>query len=147
MLIWHSAMKTDNECLIVNSAAEIPGHSMYGDWAIPGREYSYISLIDLAHKHGAGRDPVPIHHAEICAKPGNWSGHDDFSGKRFDAADPRYPGLLVENMPNPCNLRYRMVDGRRRLEKLRRMGITQSLFVIFDYAEALPFIFDFKLTR
>jgi len=120
---------------------------MYGDWAIPGREYSYISLFDLVHKHGANRVPLTIEHTEICAKPGDWFGANDFSGERFKAADPRFPGLLVKYMPNPCNRSYRMVDGRRRLEKLNRMGIGRSLFVVFDYEEVLPFIFDFEIAR
>jgi len=140
-------MQHNGKCLTVHSAAEVPGHSMYGDWAIPGREYSYISLFDLVHKHGANRVPLTIEHTEICAKPGDWFGANDFSGERFKAADPRFPGLLVKYMPNPCNRSYRMVDGRRRLEKLNRMGIGRSLFVVFDYEEVLPFIFDFEIAR
>lgn len=118
---------------------------MYGDWALPGREYSYISLVDLVRERGTNLRPRPIAHVDICAKPGDWFGGDDFSGPRFSEADPQFPGILVAGMPNPCALPYRMVDGRRRLEKLNRMGITESPFYVFDYQETLPYIVDFEI--
>lgn len=140
-------MSNTDSRLRVRSPENVPGHTMYGDWALPDREYSYISLGDLARALGPGRTPRTIMHTEICAKPGGWFGIDDFSGPRYEAADPQFPGLLVAGMPNPCELPYRMVDGRRRLEKLRRFGIPQSQFYVFDYEEVLPFIFDFELVR
>lgn len=129
--------------LQVKNPDEVPGHSMYGDWALPGREYSYISLSDLVRELGAGRLPREINHTEICAKPGNWFGTDDFSGPRFEAADVRFPGILVAAMPNPCGLPYRLVDGRRRLEKLRRSGTVKSPFYVFSFREIQPFIVDY----
>lgn len=130
----------------MRSASDVPGHSMYGDWALPGREYSYISLVDLVHALGTGLKPQTVSHADICAKPGNWFGGDDFQGPRFDAADPQYPGLLIRDMPNPCERPFRMVDGRRRLEKLRRAGVNQSPFYVFDFSAIEAFIFDFDIT-
>lgn len=118
---------------------------MYGDWALPGRQYSYIALLDLAKKYMPGKQAEFIPFKEICAKPGDWFGGDDFSGPRFDAADTQYPGMLIRSMPNPCDLPYHMVDGRRRMEKLKRMGINAGHFFIFDYADCEEFIFDFEL--
>lgn len=105
--------------LIVSSPSQIPGHSMYGDWALPGRPYCYLAM------------------EELCF------GNDDFQGPRFAQADPRHPGILVRNMPNPCQLPYRMIDGRRRLEKLRRQAAVSGYFVVFEYDEVRPFIRDF----
>lgn len=123
----------------------VPGHSMYADWALPGRQYSYISLVDLVRNLGPGREPRVIMHKLICAKPGDWFGGNDFAGWRYEAADPRYPGILIADMPNPCELPFRMVDGRRRLHKLQSQGIRESPFFVFEFAETLPYIFDFTL--
>lgn len=138
-------MMQSGKPLIVSRPDEVPGHSMYADWALPGRKYSYIALDELARKLGHGRSPQTVEHSQICAKPGDWFGSNDFAGSRFEAADQRYPGILVADMPNPCNLPYRMIDGRRRLEKLQRLGISHSPFFVFEYAEILPFVFDFEL--
>ena len=138
-------MSSSSTLLRVQNVDQIPGHSMYGDWALPGREYSYISMRDLAHQLIPGRAPQVIDFDSICAKPGDWFGRDDFSGPRFEQADPSYPGLLVRDMPNPCDLSFRLIDGRRRLEKLRRDGVRSSNYIVFDYVEVEPFIFDFEL--
>ena len=138
-------MAHKNPILRVSCLANIPGHSMFGDWALPGRRYSYIALLDLARKHMPGKQAQTIRLSDICAKPGDWFGVDDFSGPRFDAADTRYPGMIVHGMPNPCALAYRMVDGRRRMEKLRRAGSDTGKFFVFDYADCEEFIFDFEM--
>ena len=118
---------------------------MYGGWALPGREYSYIALFDLAKKHMLGKPAKTILFRDICAKPGDWFGGDDFSGERYEAADPQYPGILIHAMPNPCNRAYRMVDGRRRMEKLRRNGFDSGEFFVIEFADCEEFIFDFLI--
>jgi hypothetical protein len=69
-----------------------------------------------------GKQPETVLFSDICAKSGNWFGGDDFSGKRYEDADVKYSGMLIRAMPNPCDRPYRMVDGRRRMEKLKRHG-------------------------
>ncbi|PCJ25201.1 MAG: hypothetical protein COA96_07825 [SAR86 cluster bacterium] len=138
-------MVDERTILHVKSLAEVPGHSMTRDWALPDRENCYLVLLEMAKKHMPGRKPVAVNLDEICAKPGDWFGGDDFSGPRFDAADPKFPGMLVRDMPNPCNLPYRMVDGRRRLKKLLSRGNSAGYYFVFEYQEAEPFILDFIL--
>jgi hypothetical protein len=138
-------MSPQRAILEVLHPSHVPGHPMYGDWALPGREFSYIALGDLVARHLPGKLPACVQFADICAKPGDWLGGNDFSGPRFTNADPRFPGFLVRAMPNPCRLPYRLIDGRRRLEKLRRAGATAADFYVFEYAEVEPFIFDFAL--
>ncbi len=118
---------------------------MYDDWALPGRQYSYIALLDLARKHMPGRQAQRVSFSDICGKPGDWFGVDDFTGPRYEAADTRYPGMVIHGMPNPCNRPYRLVDGRRRLEKLRRGGADAAQFFVFEYADCEEFIFDFVI--
>ena len=110
---------------------------------MPGREYSYIALIDLAMKHMRGKQAESVRFNDICAKPGDWFGGDDFSGKRYEDAQAKYPGMLIHAMPNPCGLPYRMVDGRRRMEKLRRSGLDAGKFYVFEFEDCKEFIFDF----
>lgn len=138
-------MKTQHAILEVLHPSQAPGHSMYGDWALPGRRYSYIALSDLVMRRMPGKVPAWVQLEKICAKPGNWFGTDDFSGPRFANADTRYPGFLVHAMPNPCKLPYRLIDGRRRLEKIRRSGALAAHFYVFEYSEVRPFIFDFAV--
>lgn len=136
-------MPSDKPILRVSDPSKVPGHTMYRDWALAGREYSYIALIDLAKKHMPGKRPETVRFSDICAKPGDWFGGDDFSGERYEAADTQYPGILIHAMPNPCDLPYRMVDGRRRMEKLRRSGIEKGDFFVVEYSDCKEFIFDF----
>lgn len=68
---------------------------------MPGREYSYIALIDLAMKHMRGKQTETIRSNDICAKPGDWFRGDDFSGERYKAAEAKCPGILIHVMPNP----------------------------------------------
>jgi hypothetical protein len=138
-------MVPEKPILRVSNPSEVPGHTMYGDWALDGREYSYIALIDLVMKHMSGKQLEPIHFSEICAKPGDWFGTEDFSGERYEAADPKYPGILIRDMPNPCDRPYRMVDGRRRMEKLKRGGYDTADFLVFEYDECQEYIFDFVI--
>jgi hypothetical protein len=56
--------------------------------------------------------------------------------------------MLIRGMSNPCERDYRMVDGRRRMEKLRRKGEVAGHFFVFDCADCADceeFIFDFIL--
>tara|TARA_B110000858_G_scaffold89711_2_gene103742 strand:+ start:7467 stop:7895 length:429 start_codon:yes stop_codon:yes gene_type:complete len=136
-------MPLDKPILRVSSSSEVPGHTMYGDWALPDREYSYIALLDLARKHMQGKQAQTVRFSDICAKPGDWFGGNDFSGERHEAAEAKYPGMLIHNMHNPCDRAYRMVDGRRRMEKLRRSGFDAGKFIVFEFEDCKEFIFDF----
>ncbi len=136
-------MSLDKPILRVSSPSKVPGHTMYGDWALSGREYSYIALVDLAMKHMPGKHAETVRFSDICAKPRDWFGVDDFSGERYEAADPKYPGILIHAMPNPCDRAYRMIDGRRRMEKLRRGGLEAGKFFVFEFEDCEEFIFDF----
>ena len=120
---------------------------MYADWALPGREATFLPIAEIARELMSKRVAKIVRHKDICSKPGDWHGHNDFEGPRFEKADTRFPGMIVEGMPNPCNRRYRMIDGRRRKEKMERMGYTKSRHFIFDYDEIAPYIREFRLTE
>ncbi|MDA1372824.1 MAG: hypothetical protein O2971_19000 [Proteobacteria bacterium] len=137
---------TDQRTILrVDALIKVPGHSMYGDWALPDRNYSYVSLADLLPVLLPGKMTERVKLRDIWAKPGDAFGGNDFAGPRFEQADPKFPGLVVRDMPNPGNAKYRMIDGRRRLEKLRIEGVDSGLYYVFEYTEILPFIFEFEL--
>ncbi len=56
-------MTADGKLLTVHNPIAVPGRSMFGNWALPGREYSYISLSQLAPALGLGRTPRSIMHS------------------------------------------------------------------------------------
>jgi hypothetical protein len=120
---------------------KLPGHSIYGDWGLPGLVCAYLNLDKLV-RWMPQRTPQTIAFDKICAKPENWSGTNDYGGQRFRKADVTFPGLLVHGMPNPCKLPYRMIDGRRRLEKMRRAGRVDAEFLVFEFEEVQPFIIE-----
>ena len=120
---------------------------MFNDWALPDRPYSYLPFNEFVPKLHPGRIPQQIEFDQICAKPNFWFGTDDFQGSRFESADPQFPGILVRAMPNPCDLPFRLIDGRRRMEKLKRAGKSTGPFVIFEYEEIEPFILNFELVE
>jgi hypothetical protein len=140
-------MSKTKSILRVSSLSHVPGHCMWGDSALPGREYSYVSLKDLLPVLLPGRELRRVKLRHIWAQPGGAFGRNDFVGPRFESADPKFPGLLVRGMPNPQSTRYRLIDGRRRLEKLRRKGAISSLYYVFEISEIQPFIYDFELIR
>ena len=110
---------------------------MYGEWGIPGYEYAFLP-IKLFMK--LDRAPTVVPFKQVCAKPGDWFGRDDFSGERYEKADTSIPGMLVAGMPNPCGLPYRMIDGRRRMQKLREAGRVSGPFVVLNWLEIQPYI-------
>jgi len=59
-------------------------------------------------------------------------------GKRYKECDISFPGILLENAPNQYGLRYRMVDGKHRLDKLISMGKKESFFRIVKYERVKP---------
>lgn len=46
----------------------------------------------------------------------------DILGDRYQQADLKFPGIVVENMYNPYNKQYRLIDGRHRLLKTINLG-------------------------
>ena len=100
----------------------------YGDWRIDGKEYvlhleriksllkkeskKLIKFSEIGHK---GKDMNP-----------------SLAEERYNACDIKFPGILTEGQ-NPYGCKYRMIDGKHRIIKMKNMGMTESLFYIIDY--------------
>ena len=96
-------MEQNKPILCVNVPSQVPGHAMYDNWVLSVRQHSYIALLDLAKKLMPGKRAETLRFADICAKPGNCFSGDDFSGPRYEAVETRYPGIVIRDMPNPCD--------------------------------------------
>ena len=124
---WHVASKTE----------------MDGDWRLEGKERCTIELKDLL----LSDDKLKVVLLDEIA----WKGKNHFpeksgdncyccGGKKYMNCDVKYPLIIAENAPNPFNDKYRMIDGRHRMQKLLLNGHTEGLCYVFDYSEIKNFI-------
>jgi len=118
-----------------------------GNWEIDGREFCLIDLKEVAKLLKDDRlDTVQL-------KDIAWKGKQNFPyqsgnecsccrGSRYVNCDTKYPPIIAYNAPNPFNNKYRMIDGRHRIQKLLFNGLTESLFYVFDFDELRPYIIN-----
>lgn len=59
-------------------------------------------------------------------------------GFKYRNCDESFSGILLKHAPNPFNLKYRMIDGKHRMEKLLLQGKTKSSFRIVEYKKIKP---------
>lgn len=64
----------------------------------------------------------------------------DVHGVRYKVADENFPLIVVQDMENPHNKKYRMIDGRHRLKKQLNSGNTELLFYVLKESDVLPYI-------
>ena len=63
-------------------------------------------------------------------------------GRKYINVNIYFPGLLVEGLSE--QLKYKLIDGRHRLDKMRINGMTKSKFYVFDYSEVKELIYHCK---
>ncbi len=85
------------------------------------------------------RDPELIDFSDICHKPMLEPDYTEHS-RRYKACNEKIPGVVVEGMANPENLRYRMIDGKHRIHKLKNLNVDKSQFYVLRYEEVKPLI-------
>ena len=112
-----------------------------GNWCITEdlKKVHYLFMEDILHLLTEERlKSVPL-------KSIGWKDKHIFpapwSGKRYDEADIKYPGIITTG-PNPYDNEYRMVDGRRRIHKLLSNGVIESNFYVIMWEELRPFFLD-----
>ena len=100
----------------------------YGDWRIDGKEY--VLHLERIKKYLKKESKKLVKFSEI-----GYKGKDMnpcLVEERYNACDIKFPGILTEGQ-NPYGCRYRMIDGKHRIIKMKDMGMTESLFYIIDY--------------
>ena len=53
-------------------------------------------------------------------------------GLRFCHADITYPPIVADNIINPHNKKYRCIDGKHRIYKLKKLGYKQATFFVIS---------------
>tara|TARA_Y100000768_G_scaffold193665_1_gene145311 strand:+ start:403 stop:792 length:390 start_codon:yes stop_codon:yes gene_type:complete len=102
--------------------------NIYGDWRIY-EENHYLYLKDIV-SHLRTKNKHLIKFDEI-----SWKGKNIYhklDEKRYEECDIKYPCILTEGK-NPHNCKYRMIDGKHRMTKMVKMGLSESYFYIIDY--------------
>ena len=124
-----------------NSYHKAENYQLGGNWCITEdlKKVHYLFMEDILHLLTEERlKSVPL-------KSIGWKDKHIFpapwSGKRYDEADIKYPGIITTG-PNPYDNEYRMVDGRRRIHKLLSNGVIESNFYVILWEELRPFFLD-----
>ena len=120
--------------------------SVVGNWEFP--EFGNYSVIELRTIfHLLKEDKLKEVEFKDIAWRGkhffpNFSGNNCWccSGRRYMQCDVKYPGILLDNVSNPYDNRYRMIDGKHRLQKMLLSGMTKSLFYVLDYDDVKNYI-------
>ena len=58
---------------------------------------------------------------------------EELQTERYKNCNTKYPGIISYNAPNPYDNKYRMIDGRHRIIKLLREGVTESLYYTLNF--------------
>ena len=120
--------------------------SAYGDWRI-SNDNLFVSLNKIIHLLEEDKLKL-INFSDVA-----WKGMSlDISqrnencicchGKRFLNCNTDYPGIVTRftgDIPNPFGKKYRMLDGKHRIEKMLCQGITKSLFYVLDLNDIIPY--------
>ena len=120
-------------------------NTVYGDWRVNDDNSTVLRLSDIIHL--LNDDIIQtVDHIDIA-----WKGmhlHPHYTtdnclcckGRRYKECDIQYPGIISINAPNPYNKKYRMIDGKHRMAKMRKMGIIESNFYVLDFDQITDFI-------
>ena len=63
----------------------------------------------------------------------------------FKNCDISFPGIIATDSKNPCNFKYRMLDGSHRMLKMWDNNIHESFDVPHDYEETVSVAIDMML--
>ena len=116
------------------------GDEQWGNWRILENQDAVIRLSRIQHLLTDDKIKT-VKHGEIC-----WKGMDMkselFHGQnpKYTKADISFPCILLENAPNPRNMKYRMIDGKYRIAKKNAMRMKKSEFYVLDFHEIKQYI-------
>jgi hypothetical protein len=101
-------------------------HDCVNKWRVFPEKDSFIDMKDVSRYL---KTPTFLSHSDI-----GWINMDRpylKYDKRYALCDYSFPGIVAENVENPYNKKYRMIDGSHRMAKmLRETDINESYFYI-----------------
>ena len=120
----------------------VPSAQYYrDDWALNGFAQSFILIHDIAplvptlsRLEEVKFDDIDYAGIDCYPEKSGWKCNC-CGGTKYINANILFPGILIDGMDNPNGLRYRMIDGRHRLDKMRLNDMTESKFFVFDYSD------------
>ena len=62
------------------------------------------------------------------------------NGVRYFRCDINYPPILCIHTPNPFNKKYRLLDGKHRIEKMLAQHKIKSRFYVLEYTDIEQFL-------
>ena len=106
----------------------------YGDWSL----FENVSGIDLVKIKYLLQETQILNHEDIA-----WKGMDlpeemvtneciCCDGLRYLECNIKYPCIVLNNAVNPHNKKYRLIDGKHRMAKMRRLGMMSSKFFVLE---------------
>ena len=106
----------------------------YGDW----RLFENVNHIDLERIKYLLTETQTLNHEDIA-----WKGMDlpeemvtneciCCDGLRYLECNIKYPCIVLNNAVNTHNKKYRLIDGKHRMAKMRKQGITSSKFYVLE---------------
>tara|TARA_B100002019_G_scaffold111530_1_gene95927 strand:+ start:1257 stop:1604 length:348 start_codon:yes stop_codon:yes gene_type:complete len=101
-------------------------HKCFGKWSIDGND-KLLLVKDLYPKCVLRK----INFEDISYK------RNIKQGIRYEEADYRYPCLVTEGIKNPDCLRYRLIDGRHRIQKMIDHGFLNGIFFVIPKEDFL----------
>lgn len=126
----------------------------YGDWRIHSLSEENNLILPIQHiKHLLTEDNLQlINHKKIA-----WKGKHHYpfhnldnclccEGKRFLSCDIRYPGIITEGH-NPYDNEYRMIDGKHRMQKMRYLGMSESMYYLIPFNDLIPYFIESPWTE
>ena len=140
-----SMLSKDNSTVMkkqwYHSYHKAENYQLSGNWCITEdlKKVHYLFMEDILHLLTEERIK------SVLLKSIGWRDKHIFpspwSGKRYDEADIKYPGIITTGH-NPHDNEYRMVDGRRRIHKLLSNGVVESNFYVIEWDELKPFFLE-----
>ena len=114
----------------------------YGDWRIKEISNSdlFLKLFDIKHLlveerlqtvnfddiKWKGKNLTMDKRGEMCICCG---------GKKYVTCDTKFPGILIKGVSNDSGEKYRMIDGKHRIEKIKYNNIYNSKFYVLEFDE------------
>ena len=103
---------------------------LYGDWTIDNVAYQ-VHLNDL-YQYLTDDRLINIKFEDIGYKLYNKS---QLFNSKYLHCDINYPGIVAENVDNPYNKKYRLIDGNHRLFKMVSNNIYNANFYCISKSE------------
>lgn len=113
----------------------------HGDWEIEGyNDYTYAILLRPIFEWILQDNQITPQLLNLYDIDHHKLAHDEKKLKRYRIADCRYPGMVITGTKTPNNKKYRMIDGRNRISKMKDRGETYGYFYVFSFEQVKPYI-------